>query len=266
MAARSLRPTLLVLGTAVIAATLQLTGVLAPVSQPVLHIVEPILLTINRAGLATYRFVTLANPRHLTQQNAALQAQVASLTRENSTLATRAQEAQALGELDRALKPLQLPTVIARILTRSTDPASPTMTIDRGTKDGVNEGDAVLSGAGFIIGRVVTVTPSVSQMVPLSDSRSRITVVIQTGSETFGQVVGDRGLRLLLTNVKRDTTLTAGMGVITAGVDPGVPRGIPVGSLEQLTTKSADLFQTGTVLPGSSEITAGPVAVVILPR
>jgi rod shape-determining protein MreC len=266
MAASRERPALLILVGAVLLTILQLTGILQPLTRPVLGAIGPVLTAINSAGAATLRFATFVTPGRLARENGTLRTQVASLIQQNSTLATRAQEAEAIGELDQRLKPLKLPFIVSRILTRAVDPTSLVVTLDRGSLDGVAVGDAVLSSTGFLLGRVVAVTPDSCQALPLTDPRSRITVAVQTAGELLGLAEGDRGLRVLLTNVKRDAELTVGQSVITAGVDPGVPHGIPVGSVETITTRPADLFQGATVLLGVAEVTAGPVAIVTLPR
>lgn len=244
-------------------AALSVVGLATPVLAPLRTALSPLVAAVSSGAGASAEWLTRA-PWTLSGENKRLRAQVRALEQENSVLATRAQETRSLSELEAALGPFQLPTVTARVLARSPDPAAQLLTVDRGRSDGLKSGNAVLSSGGFLIGRIRQLDEHTSQVLAITDPGSRITVTVRNGSDPPGVLIGDRGRLARLTNVPRGSPIEVGQGVITAGIDGGVPRGLPVGSVADVTTKSADLFQTGTVLLAGNLDRLVLVSVVIL--
>lgn len=245
-------------------AALSVVGLATPVLAPLRKALSPLVAAVSSGAGASAEWLARVAPGTLSGENKRLRAQVRALEQENSVLATRAQETRSLSELEAALGPLKLPTVTARVLARSPDPAAQVLTVDRGRSDGLTSGNAVLSSGGFLIGRIRQLDEHTSQVLAITDPGSRITVNVRNGFDPLGVLVGDRGLLARLTNVPRGSPIEVGQGVITAGIDGGVPRGLPVGSVADVTTKSADLFQTGAVLLAGNLDRLVLVSVVIL--
>lgn len=245
---RRYRVALLLLGAGVVLAVLSASGSLTPVLDPIASVLGPVTRTLGRWGLNAAHAARTVLPWGAAAENPKLRRQLAQLSIENSALATRLLEVRAIEALQAKLSGANLPTVVARVVLIGPDPAVRQITVDRGSRDGVHEGDAVLSTDGFVIGRVRAVTERRAQVRLLLDPASRLTVVTGTGDQATGVLVGDRGLLARLTNLRRDFALLVGAPVRTAGLDLGVPKNLPVGDVAEVTTGPSDLFHVATVL------------------
>ncbi|MBU1916309.1 hypothetical protein KKC47_04265, partial [Patescibacteria group bacterium] len=97
----------------------------------------------------------------------------------------------------------------------------------------------------------------------LLDSASKLAVSIQGGTDTtMGLLEGDRGLSMTISLIPQDERISAGDVVITAGIEPGIKRGLIIGIIEQIHKDSQKPFQTALVEPfGQAE---HPVFVQVL--
>ncbi len=168
---------------------------------------------------------------------------------ENARLRNAMEEAEALkaalGYRDRFDDVL----LAARVISSLQDPIDASFLIDRGSADGVIAGQAVIIDDGVLVGKVTEVGTHTARVRSLTDSRSAVAVTIRTGQGTVGVLNGDRGLSLHITLIPQSEILTPGDVVITSGLEPGIRRGLLVGTIEKVTRETQGPFQTATVLP-----------------
>jgi rod shape-determining protein MreC len=122
-----------------------------------------------------------------------------------------------------------LPQVAARTIAESRGPFSTTRLADAGRDKGVTEGNPVISEHG-LVGRIEGVSDHVSRVLALTDSESRVPVVLL---RTNGRAIltGDGGASPKLDFIRSALVLKDGDRVMSSG-DGGVfPRGLPVGTL-----------------------------------
>lgn len=137
----------------------------------------------------------------------------------------------------------------ARVISSAQDPIDASILIDRGSDDGVREGQAVIVGDGILIGKVAEVGTHTSRIRLLTDSKSAVAVAVQTSEGTLGVLQGDRGLSLRIALIPQNEILTPGDVVITSGLEPGIRRGLLVGTVEKIGRDNQDPFQTASILP-----------------
>jgi rod shape-determining protein MreC len=156
-------------------------------------------------------------------------------------LETRLQQQQAIADRARSLEAtLKLresvvaPTLAARVIAGNPSPGSFTVTIDRGTDDGVRPDMAVI-GARGVVGRVVPpVTQHAATVQLLIDRLAGIAVTFER-SGTGGMVIGGAGdppFRAEYVNVLAD--VQAGERVMSSGQDGIYPQGFLVGTVERV--------------------------------
>jgi rod shape-determining protein MreC len=119
-------------------------------------------------------------------------------------------------------------SVIARVIGH--DPArSQTITIDKGTANGVRSDTAIITPNG-IVGRVIHAGNFSAIVQLIVDSQSAVGVMLQS-TRRQGIVKGTGGRDLDLDYIDDDNDLKEGDAFITSGEDRIYPKGLPVGTI-----------------------------------
>jgi len=179
-----------------------------------------------------------------------VRAENARLRDKNAELEVALQQKQELAveaERLRTLMGLQqvvgMPTVAAQVVARDGVPWFRTLTINRGSADGIVLNAPVLAPAG-VVGRVITVAPHAAKVQLLQDRRAGVMVQIErpglaggASGVTEGQVgLADHGARreLVLKYVSSLADVTPGDRVVTSGLDQIYPKGLLVGRVSKV--------------------------------
>ena len=120
------------------------------------------------------------------------------------------------------------------------------MVIDKGSNDGIRPGMPVIFSKGILIGKVQDVYPNGASVMLLTNPRSTINV-ITTASEAKGVVRGEYGLGLILDMILQTDTIQAGDNVVTSGIGGDMPKGLLVGTLQDVHPSDDHLFQQATI-------------------
>lgn len=142
--------------------------------------------------------------------------------------------------------------IVSRVVSETDEDVFHGLIIDRGADDGVKAGQAVIVGDGIIVGKVFETRRRTSSVLLLSDSKSRLAVAVQNASDTVGVLEGDRGLSMSIDLIPQSETLSPGDIIVTSGIEPGIRRGLVVGTIEKVEKKTQDPFQSATVIPFSA--------------
>lgn len=122
-----------------------------------------------------------------------------------------------------------------------------TILIDKGTNDGVVRDMAVVSAEG-LVGRVIGVSNHHAKVLLILDGNSAVDAYIQR-SRARGVLVG-LGLELcLLKYVQRNEDVQVGDKVISSGMGGVFPKGLLVGTVQEVVRGSSGLFQRVEVEP-----------------
>ena len=198
----------------------------------------------------------------------------ASLRNENERLTNENARLQALGrENDELAAALQLQsgfnheTVATRVIGRDSLDTRQMVTLDKGTDDGVAQGDVVIVQGGALAGRVTAVGPNFSNVTLISDGTSTVVGQLQ-GSGKTGEIVGQAGGVLVMRNI--DSTVQIGSdeevftpGIeITGGIRSPYPKGLVIGSVVDVERDANDVVQTAFLAP-AADLNAFEVALVI---
>jgi rod shape-determining protein MreC len=127
----------------------------------------------------------------------------------------------------------------ARVFGRSPTVWYSTITVDRGSSDGVKEGDPVVNGAG-LVGRVITVSGGSSRVLLLTDGDFAVSARVNEtkASGIVTTAVGDpNDLRLEYLGrndrVKEDQTVVTS-GSVSRLNESRFPAGIPIGRITRV--------------------------------
>lgn len=119
------------------------------------------------------------------------------------------------------------------------------VTIDKGEKDGLFKGQAVVS-QGFLVGTVSSVRPDNAEVILITDYNSLIPVVLQESRGT-GLIRGGLG-GLIVEDIPLNIAIKQNENVITSGLGGLVPNGVAVGVVREVVSKPGEIFQKVTVI------------------
>ena len=200
--------------------------------------------------------------RHLKVENDALKRDLATAlvaVQEQHALADRTRGLEKLLDLREHLK---LKTVAAEIIGAAATPDFRTLTIDKGTRDGVRADMSVIAPAG-IVGRLVVPSLRSAKVQLLVDRNAAAGAIIER-TRAQGVVVGGGDDRLRLEYVSEIFDIVVGDVVVTSGIDGVYPKGFLIGRIESV-ERSGGAYKRITIKPAVDFSSLEEVLVVLTP-
>ena len=177
-----------------------------------------------------------------------LQRQVAELRAGENTVAEIERENESLRKLLGIRDRYNLNTVAAQVIGVSPSNFERTVFIDRGSRAGVLKDMPVIAGDG-LVGRVIRVGPSTSEILLLIDRTSAVASRVVPSGET-GLLEGDGSENTKLELFNPDAKLGVGDRVVTSGYDRGLyPPGIPIGTVVSAPPAQSNLSRVVAIQP-----------------
>lgn len=202
--------------------------------------------------------------RGVKAENDVLRRRVAALEvqlQQEHALASRSQRLQALMDLK---SQATVPTLAAEVIAGNPDPVMRTITIDRGSADGVYPDMAVIAPGG-VVGRIIGPVAQHAARVQLIIDRSAAAGALTERARAGGMVVGAESnppLRMELVSNLAD--VKPGDAVVASGVDGIYPKGYSIGRVETA-DRGTGLYFVITVRPGVDFSSLEEVLVVLTP-
>ena len=162
------------------------------------------------------------------------------LTARNAELEESEQTAERLQSLLDLQDTYNLQSTAARIISNSTDSWSNTVTIDKGTLSGISVGMPVTDSLG-VIGQTVEVGASSATVRLITDENSSVAAMVQS-SRAQGMLTGSADGSLHLTMVGSDQSVSVGDTIITSGLGGVFPKGLPLGTVTNVTQSSGSSY------------------------
>jgi|GEM_PF-1576555 len=245
-------------------------GYLAATERFVVQFIAPLqqgVSSVVRAAQSLH--LGLADMQRLRRENEELRAEVERLR----SLAIGLKEAQDENRLLRdelgfsQMNPAYdlLP---AQVIGRDTDNYIQTISIDKGTRDGVREGKVVVAAGRVslpvgqagqqqsqdlmvvqgLVGRVIEAGPNYARVLLITDASSATNVFVQ-GTQAEGLIEGLGRGKMELRYVRQGEQIMPGEVALTSGLGGMFPRGLAVGILTSVETKDQATFQTASTVP-----------------
>lgn len=155
--------------------------------------------------------------------------------------------------------------LFAQTIATSPSPLFRSIRIDRGTRDGVAVGHAVVTHAG-VVGRVAAVGETFADVMLLTDSNSSIDILVQrtrARARVRGQG-GDHHFGLDVEYLARTADVEPGDILITSGLGRVFPKGLVVGEVASVERRAFGLYQQALVQP-SVDFSRIESVMVVLP-
>ena len=203
-------------------------------------------------------------------ENAELRVALAGAEQRLAALTEAARETEELRELLGITEALDMELFPVRIISRDPSNFAWEVGIDAGSEDGIAEGMAVVAnanGAGALAGTVVAVTEDTARVRFVIDTRS-VVIAVDQASRALGEVRGQAGGQLVMTNIPVTETVEVGDTIVSAGLTYGTaasryPGGLLVGTVQAVEEDANALTQTAFVRPAFDAASAERLLVVI---
>jgi rod shape-determining protein MreC len=200
--------------------------------------------------------------RHLKIENDGLKRQLADAQ-------VDLQRQRALADRSRGLERLlglrdqsKLMTTPAEIIAAGASPDFRTVTIDKGSRDGLRADMAIIAPGG-VVGRVATASARAAKVQLLVDRNAAAGAIIAR-SRAQGVVVGGGDDRLRMDYVSEAADIAVGDVVMTSGIDGIYPKGFAIGRVEAV-EKNGPASTRIVVKPAVDFRTLEEILVVLTP-
>ncbi len=211
------------------------------------------LTSLARAGFGSGSYVS---------ERIAMFANIGNLYRENQELAKqlreyksyKAQLSDIRNENEQLRKELALlprthyALVGAEVVLRDPVGGDQWIMVNRGKKDGIEDGMAVIVDGGILIGVIDEINHATSRVRLITHPDSVVNVATErTGAEAIAY--GKHGLSVVAEDIKKDDDVREGDVFVTSHIGDNFPRGLSVGTAHDIVPSSDNLFKTAQIIP-----------------
>lgn len=186
----------------------------------------------------------------LVKENLDLNSQQLLLKAQVQRLLAIESENNQLKALLRSSAQIRGKVLIAQLLAVDTDPFVNQVLLDKGSNDGVYNGQPVLDANG-VMGKIIQVSPMTSRVLLVNDTHSGVPVQ-NTRNGLRAIAMGDSySGKLHLTNLPQTADVQVGDILLTSGLGEQFPEGYPVGVVTVVKKDPAMQFATIDVQPSA---------------
>ncbi len=125
------------------------------------------------------------------------------------------------------------------------------LTVDKGTADGLKMADAVITPQG-LVGHITDIGENWSRITTILDSQSTVAVVVER-TEDLATIDGDIDLSFnglcKMTYISKDSSITVGDTAKTSGLGGVYPKGITVGKIVKIHPENKGVSQYAEIEP-----------------
>ncbi len=224
-----------------------LTGAAKPVGSALRVVTAPLM---QFSAISTQRVRALlgrsaGSEAHLQELEARIagnaldRARLQGLEEENRTLRTQLRFLQTSG----------YESVGAQVIGRDLQNGRMHFLLDRGTRDQVEVGQAVITGEGVFVGKILRATERLSVLEVFTDPDARTSASPSQRQRLVGIVEGRGNGAALLTYIPPSEVLKKDDLLVTAGTEEKVPGNLPLGIINRVNGQPTDPFLTAAIEP-----------------
>ncbi|MFZ2154042.1 MAG: rod shape-determining protein MreC [Candidatus Moraniibacteriota bacterium] len=197
----------------------------------------------NRVNFLTKVFSSIGEIR---KENEQLIEQNLRLKSENLKLADTVKENEILREQLAILPRDKFDLEAAYIIGRDSYNNSSWILVDKGRRNGLENGMSVVVAEGVLVGRVEEVMETTAKIIFITNQIINVNVETMD-TRAVGVVRGDYGLGLVMDLVLQTDALKLGDKVVTSDISQNIPRGLLVGEIKEVNPMKNDLFQKAII-------------------
>jgi rod shape-determining protein MreC len=222
--------------------------VLDPVENVTLNVTSPIQGVMRGITSPVADWVNnITDAGALSNENKTLRDENERLTNELARAREDAIQQQSTNDLNAVRQ--QSPNdvfVAGTVVSRDSSGVRSIIAINRGTSDGVQQGQIVVSEGNSLVGTISKAFDSYAWVTLITDPKSAVSAIVQE-SRAEGVVAGNYDASLNMEFVGQGAAVKQGDFVLTSGVGGGYPAGVVIGRVSTVQKTDQDLFQKVSV-------------------
>jgi len=150
--------------------------------------------------------------------------------------------------------------IYAGIFNLNFVPGGYNVLLNKGTRDGISEGDIVITAEGILVGKIEKVMQNFSRVIFISDPEFKITAKIMN-LDTTGIARGALNEGMYLDFIVQGDEIEKGDTLISTG-DDLFPPALIVGFVDQIETNVAQIYKKVRIRPAIKDVRLGKVLVI----
>lgn len=239
-------------GTAVVLGTALffLAGFVGPFQSGVRLILLPFARVSSNIGAGIGRlFHGEPGAAQANEYAAELEARLRTVTVDYARLRALEEENRSLRAQANFIVERGFQTVGARVVSRSLHEGNAVVTVDRGARDGVQVGQAVVTDEGLLVGKVSRLGERTAVVLLVTDVRSRVAAAASGTSRLDGVVEGQGSGTARFTLVPQSVPLERDDIIVTSGTEEQIPPHIVIGLVNDVRSQPTDPFKSAAIEP-----------------
>ncbi len=190
------------------------------------------------------QFYFIFGARTASQENKAMQDQIAQILSENANLRRKLAETESLLSQERSLDPQTYNLITTRPIGFDRY-----LKVDKGTKSGVKKDMAAVFKDNYL-GQVISVSENGAEIRLVSDPDSKIgSFSLNKDGRAKGVLNGHFGSQMLMDKIFHEEKIEKGDLVYSEGTEEFLPRGLILGRVVKVLSEDNQLFKQAEVEP-----------------
>jgi len=194
---------------------------------------------------------------------AELEAELQNISVDYVELSALREENELLKKQINYLETQDFDVTSAKVLTYINSPNEKILIINKGEKEGIREGQPVMSGEGLIVGRISKVQNRIAEVRLITDPRSKIPVKVLGEDQTIGIASGSYGSILNMELIPAQEKIFANDLVVTSNLELNIPSDLIVGMINEIHISGNEPFKSALVEPMADFYNLRLVSVII---
>lgn len=224
-------------------------GWLKPLDNTIIAITEPALTFLYSTGLKMRMFYNnQTDRRDLNEVVKDLVLKTEQLTLENTRLRMIEEENKSLRQYLNFTSTKKNHYVMANVIAGGEiNLVNQAVIIDKGGKDGLINGLAVLNSQGQVVGKIISTNDETSEICLINQNDCQFTASILNENKTIGIVKGDLGLVSKMDFIPQTEEIKTGEIIVTSGLEKNIARGLVLGQVTSVIKENNALWQTAKI-------------------
>lgn len=222
-------------------------GRLIWLKKTILMAPKPVIFIIKNSTRPVVNFFsTLYRLRTISRENDQLRYKILNLQQQLADYDKTKKENESLVKELGLLRTSKHKLLPCQTLSEKVFGFSDVVAINCGSKDGVIEGQAVLSN-GFLVGKIIQTEKSLSTVL-LATSSKFLTDARLSKTNTPGVVNGSYNSGIFFDQLPLTASMEPGWLVVTAGINERIPKNIPIGEIGAIVSSENEFFKKSTLI------------------
>ncbi len=239
--------------------------ILRPIENIIITTLNPVISGMYSVGsdLETV-YVDHNDKKDLAKIVLELEKENKSLNVENAKLKNVEDENRKLRQHLKFLEENKYNYILSNIISRDMFNEDRSVLIDKGYKDGIREGYAVVDSYGIVVGKIIEAKENISKIYLITNSKCKFASSVQNRDKTIGIAEGDLGLIVKMNLIPQKEIINIGDNVVTFGFNGKVPKGLLIGRVKEVEKGSNEVWQEA-IIESSADLDSLTIVSVLLP-